>query len=172
MSESIFSVLDFGATADGITSDTKAVQNTVDACNKSGGGTVYFPKGVYVLATVFLKDNVHIQFEDGTDILGSLDFYEYAQQEEIDYPIYQDQSHTYFNLAMFVGKKCENISITGKAVINMRSVWDEDGVRGKSIIHRGPKCISLKECNKVLLSDMTLLNVTDEPSAKEPPLAL
>ncbi len=56
---------------------------------------MFFSKGIYVLATVFLKSNVHIEFEDGTDILGSLDFYSYAQQEEITYPIYQDQSHTY-----------------------------------------------------------------------------
>lgn len=161
MKEKIYNVLDFGALADGITLDSPAVQKAVDECGENGGGTVFFPKGIYVLATVFLKSNVHIKFEDGTDILGSLDFYSYAQQEEINYPIYQDQSHTYFDLAMFVGKNCDNISITGKARIDMRSVWDEDGVRGESIRHRGPKCISLKECNNVLITDVDLNNVTD-----------
>jgi len=161
LKEKIYNVLDFGALADGITLDSPAVQKAVDECGENGGGTVFFPKGIYVLATVFLKSNVHIKFEDGTDILGSLDFYSYAQQEEINYPIYQDQSHTYFDLAMFVGKNCDNISITGKARIDMRSVWDEDGVRGESIRHRGPKCISLKECNNVLITDVDLNNVTD-----------
>ncbi|MBR3863096.1 MAG: glycoside hydrolase family 28 protein, partial [Clostridia bacterium] len=93
MSKKIYNVLDFGAKADAITLDTAAVQAAVDACSAAGGGKVYFPKGKYVLATVFLKDNVHICFEDGTVILGALDFYAYAQQEEIDFPLYQDASH-------------------------------------------------------------------------------
>ena len=77
MEKKIFNVLDFGAVADGKTLSSPAVQKAIDACSANGGGVVYFPKGIYVLATVFFKDNVHIEFEDGTDILGSLDFYEY-----------------------------------------------------------------------------------------------
>lgn len=155
----VFNVQDFGAVADGITIVSPQVQKAVDACSEAGGGTVFFPKGIYVLATVFLKDNVHIQFEDGTDILGAPSFYDYEQQETIDYPLYQDASHSYFNLAMFVGIHVNNISITGKAKIDMLSVWDEDDVRG--IVHRGPKCISLKECDDVVLSDMEIVNATD-----------
>lgn len=157
----IFNVLDFGAKADGETLDTVAVQAAVDACSGAGGGKVYFPAKTYVLATVFLKDNVHIEFEDGAVILGALSFYDYAQQEEIDYPIYQDASHTYFDLSMFVGRNVDNISITGKAKIDMRSVWDEDGVRGQAIRHRGPKFIALKECDNIVISDLDVNNVTD-----------
>lgn len=161
MTDEIFNVRDFGALADGVTSDTKAVQAAIDACAEAGGGKVIFPKGIYVMATVFLKSHVHIAFEDGTKILGDLDFYAYEQQEKIDYPIYQDASHTYFNLSMFVGRGCDDISITGKGRIDMRSVWDEDGVRGPEISNRGPKCISLRECNDVLISDIDIQNVTD-----------
>ncbi len=161
MKEQIFNVLDFGAKADGITIDSKAVQTAVDACSAAGGGKVYFPVGEYVLATVFLKDNVHIVFESGAVILGALDFYDYAQQEKIDYPIYQDASHTYFDLSMFVGRNVDNISITGKARIDMRSVWDEDGVRGRAINFRGPKFIALKECKNIVISDLDVNNVTD-----------
>lgn len=161
MSEKIFNVLEFGAVADGVTLDTAAVQKAVDACFEAGGGKVFFPEGTYVIATVFLKSNVHIELDEGTLILGALDFYAYAQQEEIDYPIYQDASHTYFDLSMFVGRNCDNISITGKGKIDMRSVWDEDGVRGEAIRHRGPKCISLKECNNILICDLNINNVTD-----------
>lgn len=159
--ENIFNVRDFGATADGITLDTPAVQAAVDACAENGGGTVFFPKGMYVLATVLLKSHVHITFEEGTLVLGALDFYAYRQQEEIDYPIYQDASHTYFDLSMFVGRNCDDIAIEGKATIDMRSVWDEDGVRGTKIRHRGPKCIALKECNDVLIADLEINNATD-----------
>ena len=157
----IFNVKVYGTKADGITLDTEAVQKAVDACNEAGGGKVFFPKGMYVLSTVFLKSNVHIELEEGTLILGALDFYAYAQQEKIDYPAYQDASHTYFDLSMFVGRNCDNISITGKGKIDMRSVWDENGVRGTAIRHRGAKCISLRECNDVLICDLDINNVTD-----------
>lgn len=159
--ETIFNVLDFGAAADGVTLDTAAVQAAVDACSLAGGGRVLFPRGIYVLATVLLKSNVHIVFEEGAQILGALDFYAYRQQEEIDYPIYQDASHTYFDLSMFVGRNCTNISLTGKATIDMRSVWDEDGVRGKAIRHRGPKCIALRECTNVEIAELEINNATD-----------
>ena len=156
-----FNVLDYGAKADGSTLSSPAVQKAVDACAEAGGGIVYFPKGIYVLATVFLKSGVHIEFEEGTDILGALDFYAYAQQEEINYPLYQDASHSYFDLAMFVGKNCKDIAITGGACINMRDVWDVDGVRGAAIANRGPKCISLKECDKVEIAGLEMKAVSD-----------
>ena len=157
----IYKVTDFGAIADGETLCTAAVQNAVDACHKNGGGIVQFDGGKYVLSTVFLKDNVHIRIAKDAEILGSLNFYDFAQQEEIDYPIYQDASHTYFDLSMFVGRNCKNISITGEGKIDMRSVWDEDGVRGEAIKHRGPKCIALKECQNIEISGLEMVNVTD-----------
>ena len=156
-----YNVKAFGAVADGKTLCTKAVQEAVEYCHLQGGGIILFDGGRYVLSTVFLKDNVHIEISEDAEILGSLNFYDYAQQEKIDYPIYQDASHTYFDLSMFVGRGCENISITGKGRIDMRSVWDEDGVRGREIRNRGPKCIALKECRNIEISGLEIVNVTD-----------
>ena len=45
-SDSRFNVLDFGAKGDGKTSDTKAIQDALDAAGKING-TVWFPPGVY-----------------------------------------------------------------------------------------------------------------------------
>lgn len=157
----IYNVIDFGAVADGETLCTKAGQKAIDVCHKNGGGIVEFAAGKYVIGTIFLKSNVHIRIAEGAEIFGSLNFYDYVQQEKIDYPIYQDASHTYFDLSMFVGRNCENIFITGKGKIDMRSVWDEVGVRGEAIKHRGPKCIALKECKNVEISDLEIVNVTD-----------
>ncbi len=158
--KSIFNVKDFGAIADGVTLCTQAVQNAIDECGKKGG-TVLFSGGEFVLSTVFLKSNVRIQIEKDAKILGSLNFYDYCQQEEINYPIYQDASHTYFHLSMFVGLNCNNVAICGLGTIDMRSVWDEDGVRGEEIKHRGAKCIALKECTGVEISGLNIINATD-----------
>jgi polygalacturonase len=43
----------------------------------------------------------------------------------------------------------------------MRSVWDEDGVRGEAIKHRGAKCIALRNCKNVEIANLTINNVTD-----------
>ena len=141
----ICNVLSYGEIADGKTLCTKAVQKAVDFCHANGGGIVRFDGGRYVLSTVFLKSNVTIEISEGTEILGAESYYDYAQEEKVDYPIYQDSSHTYYHPSMFVGIDCENVKITGGGKIDMRSVWDEDGVRGEAIKHRGAKCIALKK---------------------------
>ena len=157
----IYKVEAFGGKADGKTLCTKAVQKAVDECSANGGGIVRFEKGVYVLSSVFLKSNVTIEIPEGTEILGAESYYDYAQEEKIDYPIYQDSSHTYYHPSLFVGIDCENVKITGGGKIDMRSVWDEDGVRGAAIKHRGAKCIALKNCKNVGISNLGIYNVTD-----------
>ena len=157
----IYSVVKYGAVADGKTLNTKAVQKAVDECSANGGGIVRFDKGRYVLSTVFLKSNVKIEIPEETEILGAESYYDYAQEEKVDYPIYQDSSHTYYHPSLFVGIDCENICITGGGKIDMRSVWDEDGVRGEAIKHRGAKCVALKNCKNVEVSNLGIYNVTD-----------
>lgn len=154
-----FNILEYGAIGDGEALNTIAVQKAIDACTLAGGGEVYFPRGKYVLSTVFLKSNVQIVFEDGVEIWGSLNFSDYCPDEKVDYPLYQDASHSFFHCSMFVGKDCENVSITGRAKLDMRSVWDEEDVR--NMAHRGAKCISLKNCKNVELSKFSLYFATD-----------
>lgn len=155
----LYDVRNYGAVADGVTLNTKAVQAAVDACSEAGGGTVIFPDGDYVLSTVFLKSNVRIEIPEGSRILGSLNFYDFAPEEKVDYPLYQDVSHSFFNCSLFVGRDLENIAITGRGTIDMRTVWDEDNVR--KIVNRGPRCIALLRCRNVEVSGLGIYNATD-----------
>ena len=50
----VFDVTDYGATGDGTTDDTEAIQDAIDACEAAGGGTVFFPAGIYVVGGALL----------------------------------------------------------------------------------------------------------------------
>lgn len=58
----------YGATGDGTTDDTVAIQATIDAANTAGGGIVYFPSGKYLSTSLDLYSNVHLIGVDATII--------------------------------------------------------------------------------------------------------
>ncbi len=149
---------DFGLVRDGNTLCTTSLQKLIDNVHVNGGGTIVFSAGKYLLSTVFLKSDVHILLNDA-EILGSLDFDDYYCDEQVDYPLYQDASHSFFHCSMFVAENCNNISICGNGKIDMRSVWDEKNVRNMG--HRGAKAIALKECQNVVIEGITVNNATD-----------
>src|ERR1700733_9291561 len=69
----------FGARADGVTKDTKAIQAAIDACAAKGGGTVRLSKGVYLSAPIVLKDNITLNVAKGATLLGSPDHGDYRE---------------------------------------------------------------------------------------------
>src|SRR5688500_18545179 len=53
-------VRDHGATGDGSTNDTTAIEAAINACNAAGGGTVLFPSGTYMAASIRLRSNIRL----------------------------------------------------------------------------------------------------------------
>ncbi|MDT5271486.1 MAG: hypothetical protein QOH49_3672 [Acidobacteriota bacterium] len=74
----IFSADASGAVGDGQTNSTKAIQQTIDACARAGGGVVNFKPGLYVTGALFIKSGVNFIVGEGVTLLGS--------QEDADYP--------------------------------------------------------------------------------------
>ena len=50
--EKVYNVKDFGAIGNGVDDDTFAIQSALDYIVDNGGGTLYLPKGVYILNTI------------------------------------------------------------------------------------------------------------------------
>lgn len=58
-----FDVRAFGATGDGKTIDSIAINKAIDAAVAAGGGTVYFPAGTYASYSVRLKSNIALYLD-------------------------------------------------------------------------------------------------------------
>ncbi|HEY5393162.1 MAG TPA: glycoside hydrolase family 28 protein, partial [Hanamia sp.] len=60
-----FSVLNYGAKADGSTDCLPAIKSAIEACNKAGGGRVVIPGGTYfVKGPIHLLSNVNLHLDD------------------------------------------------------------------------------------------------------------
>ena len=73
----VWNVTDYGARGDGVTVNTCAIQQTIDACASAGGGIVLIDKGSYVSGTLILKDNVTLNVAEKATLLGSMNPLDY-----------------------------------------------------------------------------------------------
>ena len=108
-----FNILRYGAKADGLTLNTKAINQAIELCSQSGGGVVLIPRGLWLTAGIVLKSNVEIHTEDGALIQFTKDYDQYALVKtnwegsdawRVQPPIY--------------GVDLENIAITGNGVFD------------------------------------------------------
>ncbi len=63
----------FGAKGDGVSKDTAAVQDAIDTCARSGGGTVHFSPGTYLCSSLHLRSGVTLWLAAGAIIKGSME---------------------------------------------------------------------------------------------------
>jgi polygalacturonase len=66
-------VRQYGAKSDGVTKATLAIQAAIDACAKTGGGTVAIEGGIFVSGPVVLRDHITLNLAAGATLLGSPD---------------------------------------------------------------------------------------------------
>jgi hypothetical protein len=68
----VISVKEYGAKGDGSTDDTTAIQTAVTAIGTRGGGTLYFPKGTYLISsTISLVSKIRILGESKSSTIFS-----------------------------------------------------------------------------------------------------
>lgn len=101
-------VRDYGASGDGKTKDTEALQLTIERCSAFGGGEVVVPAGDYLTGALALHSNVLLRLEDGATLSGSPDM--------ADYPVAQVRWEGRWikgYSALIFANDAENIGIVG-----------------------------------------------------------
>ncbi|HEV2245706.1 MAG TPA: glycoside hydrolase family 28 protein [Terriglobia bacterium] len=153
----VFNVRAMGATGDGKTVDTPAINKTIEAAANSGGGTVFFPAGAYLCYSIHLKSNVALYIDRGATILagetgqgGSYD----AAEDNPEAGQYEDFGHRHWHNALMWGVGLHDVSILGPGLI-----WGKGLTRGRgeSKPGVGDKAVSLKNCHNVTIRDVSFL---------------
>lgn len=142
----------FGAIADGKTLDTDAINRAIEKCSYDGGGNVIFQNGIFLSGSIHLKNNVNLIIKKDATILGApndIDAYDHPEPNPWD--AYQDFGHSHFRNALMWGENLENISISGGGTINGGGI-----IRGDPPAGGGDKAISLKLCNNIKISNITI----------------
>ena len=67
--DAYYNVRQYGATGDGKTLDSPAINKAIETCAGAGGGTVYLPPGTYLSGSIRLKSNIHLLLDMGATIL-------------------------------------------------------------------------------------------------------
>ena len=73
----VLNVRDLGATGDGTTKDTAALQQAIDRCSVLGGGEALIPAGNYLTGALALRSNTILRLQKDATILGTPDFADY-----------------------------------------------------------------------------------------------
>ncbi len=155
----------FGATGDGATIDTPAINRAIDHAAARGGGTVHFPAGTYACYTIRLKSHITLHLDPGAIILAAVP--SGAGPNGYDDPgegagnAYQDFGHCHWSNSLIHGDGLSNIAITGTGLI-----WGKGLNRGHRFESDGPdvpgpgagnKAIALRNCRNVVLRDFGIL---------------
>jgi len=153
--EIFYNVKTFGAKGDGLSLDTKAINDAVDAASRAGGGTVYFPAGTYLSFSIQLKSHITVFLDAGSVLLAadtSADG-KYDEAEPNAFDQYQDYGHSHWHNSLIWGENLQDISIVGPGIINGKGLTRNASARRPW----GNKSIALKLCRNVILRDFTIL---------------
>ena len=152
----IFNILDYGATGDGLTLNTDAINRAIETCFNAGGGRVIVPEGNYITGTIILKSNITLVLEENSTITGAPDLDNYKSY--IEKPEEAEEHLRKVNLpnrpswhqTLILLNSVENVTITGTGTIDGSNLTNPGGEEGR----RGPHGILIADSRNILISNI------------------
>jgi polygalacturonase len=173
-SQMVFDVRRFGATGDGKTVDSPAINQAIGAVVAAGGGTLFFPAGTYLCFSLHLKSKVDLYLDRGCTILAADSpkpgettgynggTYDPAEPDNPWEP-YQDYGHNHWHNSLLWAENEHDFGIYGPGVIYGKGLsFGSKGQRGDYPTYVaeqagvGNKSIALKNCHNVTLRDFSI----------------
>ena len=108
----VVNIMDYHVDNTGKTLETTNINRAIsDVSARPGGGVLYFPPGIYLSGTVFMKSNVKLYVDAGAVIRGS--------SRNVDYPPAPTPSGGRSLRAFFIFDHVENAGLMGPGTIDM-----------------------------------------------------
>ncbi len=159
-----FDIGEYGACADGKTMNTKAIQQAIDACHESGGGTVLCGPGSFLTGALELKSNVELHLSAGCKIVGSQRLVDYAEFAAPGFIGTGDKAPEKSSQSLLRAVDAENIAITGAGEINGSGLAFYDLSKAQANVHLSkpptprPRIVMFYRCRQVRLEDAAFVD--------------
>jgi polygalacturonase len=168
--QGLINVRDYGARGDGTTIDSAAIDRAIAAASEKGGGTVFFPAGVYASYTIHLKSMVTLYLDRGATLLAASTpkeglksgGYDAAEPQIPTIEAFQDFGHNHWRNSLIYGEGLHDVAIIGDGLIWGKGLsrglrkQDPDMPAAESP-GVGNKAIALKNCHNVQIRDISML---------------
>lgn len=149
----VHNIVDYGAVSDTTRLSTTAIQRAIDSCHEAGGGTVLVPAGSFKTGSIFLRDNVTLNLENGATLYGSTDIADYTPVTT-DYVSLRTVTPT---IQLIYADGASNVAISGHGTIDGRGrafpklSWNDEGITR-------PHLLRFIRCSDVTVEGVTLKN--------------
>ncbi len=169
----------YGATGNGKSLDTAAIQKAIDACHAGGGGTVVFSNGKFLAGTIFLRSNITLRIEPGAVLLGSTNMADFGAAKATSGEVADEVGAHHAGYHFIYADNVDNIAIEGGGVIDGQGdsffdkdmkarprpspyieIWNSRDIRIQDItIRKTPGwAIHPKNCDRVKIRGISLIN--------------
>jgi polygalacturonase len=149
----VFDITVFGAVPDGTSLCSGAFASAVNACMKSGGGTVYVPAGTFLTGPIRLESNMNLYLDAGAKLVFS--------RNKDDYPLVHarwEGSECLVHMPMIYGNNLENVAVSGFGMMDGQGAYWWDLFKSGNLDYPRPRFISFEDSSRILIEGIKLVN--------------
>jgi polygalacturonase len=158
--QKVFNVRDYGANGDGQSLDTVAIQKALDDCDKAGGGTVWFPAGIYLSRPITLRGRkLTLEIDTGARLQATTNYADFMKAPGV---WFTGQSNDDF-IPFILGTNSTEVTITGGGTIDGNgAVWWGEAEKARQRVPGyplpRPNLVRFVDCKQLCVENIRLQN--------------